>query len=123
MDTQFLNKKKDLENNNVSSKEDNNLISNNKDNLKEDSINIKNIKTAGKAQNLSIIRRFKTKVKESDFGYINYLCSILLCRTYQKKLYYYQMSLVKHAISFKIITNLLMGYILEETSILKEQKS
>ena len=57
-------------------------------------------------------------IRKTQMGYLDYLCSIIFCRTNKSKLYKYQMDLVKHSISFRILTNLLIGYILEDTDLI-----
>lgn len=99
--------------NNPTTNQDNALTESNKFN-NNNNVQNKN-DDSNKRYNLT---RFKTRVDEQSFGYINYLYSILCFRKQLRLNYEAQMMVVKHAISFKILTNLLLGYILEETTII-----
>lgn len=111
-----------LESNNIHS-ENNRIIEpcstvKNEYNVNTLAVNTDNLKRNNMKVN---IKNFKTKVIQNEFGYFSYLSSIICCRKELRNKYESQMIVVKHAISFKILTNLLIGYILEETTMMEDR--
>ena len=70
--------------------------------------------------NKNYLKKFTTTINDEEFGFSDYIFSLLCCKKTKYKRYQMQMETVKHALSFRILVNLLIGYIIQETKILEE---
>lgn len=95
----------------------NNIIEENQHDQYKKNITIKKTLTKNSIKYLN--NTHSDKIQNTN--YIDYLSSIVCCRKELRYKYESQMTVIKHSISFKILTNFLIGFILEDTSMIGDQ--